>query len=361
MTARALPPGSTIGILGGGQLGRMTAMAAARLGYRCHIYAPEAQAPAAEVAAAWTRAAWDDRAALERFARSVDVVTLEWENVAPEAVAWLARWVPTRPAADILRITRDRLEEKRLACGLGLATAPFRPVEEASDLARAAEALGFPLIIKTRRGGYDGRGQWRAEGPQDLAAIARALAGRPAIAEAVVDFRLELSVVTARGADGEQASFDPVHNIHKGGILRRTHAPAPIPPALAAEAMAMAERLAARLELVGLLAVEMFLTRDGRLLVNELAPRPHNSGHWTLDACLTSQFEQHVRAICGLPLGSPARLFDATMLNLLGEEVEDWPRWLQEPGARLHLYGKRETRPGRKMGHVTLLRPLASR
>jgi len=357
MNRRTLPPGSTIGILGGGQLGRMTAMAAARLGYRCHVFAPEAEAPAAEVAAAHTRAAWDDRAALARFARAVDVVTLEWENVDPEAVALLARTVPTRPDAAVLRVTRDRLEEKSRLDDLDIPVAPFLPVDDRADLVRAVEELGLPLVVKTRLFGYDGKGQWWVETAADLDRVVHELAGRPAIAEARVDFRLEISVVTARGVDGAQASYEPVQNLHEGGILRRTVAPAPIAPMLAARAVALAERIAAGLGVVGLLAVEMFVTRDGDLLVNELAPRPHNSGHWTLDACVTSQFEQHVRAVCGLPLGSPARLFDATMINLLGDEIASWPRWLEEPGARLHLYGKREVRPGRKMGHVTLLRP----
>ncbi len=361
MSGDPLAPGATIGILGGGQLGRMTAMAAARLGYRCHVYAPEAEAPAAEVAAAHTRAAWDDEEALAAFARSVDVVTLEWENVPPETVDFLARFVPTRPDAAVLRVTRDRLEEKAALDDLGVAVARFLPVDGPEDLERALRTLGVPFLVKTRRFGYDGKGQWRVDAAGDLARVVDALAGRPAIAEAWVDFRLEVSVVTARRPDGARASFDPVHNVHEGGILRRTYAPAPIPPELAARAVAVAERVAERLGVVGLLAVEMFVTREGEILVNELAPRPHNSGHWTIDACLTSQFEQHVRAVCGLPLGSPARLFDATMINLLGEEAADWRRWLEEPGARLHLYGKREMRPGRKMGHVTLLRPLAGR
>jgi len=354
---RALPPGSTIGILGGGQLGRMTAMAAARLGYRCHVYAPEEHAPAAEVAAAWTRAGWEDEEALSRFARQVDVVTLEWENVEPAALRLLARFVPVRPAAHVLEITRDRLAEKRFLREHGFPVTDFLPIDRPDDIERAVRALGPPLIVKTRLFGYDGRGQWRVERPEDAARAVAGLAGQPAIAERVVDFRMEVSVVTARGVDGERASFDPVRNEHEGGILRRTTAPAPIPARLAQEAVAMAEDIAAALEVTGVLAVEMFVTRDGRLLVNELAPRPHNSGHWTIDACTTSQFEQHVRAVCGLPLGSPARLFDAVMENLLGDEVEAWPRWIGDPGARLHLYGKREIRPGRKMGHVTWLRP----
>lgn len=352
-----LPPGSTIGILGGGQLGRMTALAAARLGYRCHVYAPEPEAPAADVAAAWTRAAWEDEAALERFARQVDVVTLEWENVEPAALRLLARFVPVRPAAHVLEITRDRLAEKTFLRERGFPVTDFLPVDRPEDIERAVRELGVPLFVKTRLFGYDGKGQWRVERPEDVARAAAELAGRPAIAERAVDFRMEVSVVTARGVDGERASFDVVRNDHEGGILRRTTAPAPISADLAREAVRLAEGIAAALEVVGLLAVEMFLGRDGRLLVNELAPRPHNSGHWTIDACITSQFEQHVRAVCGLPLGSPARLFDAVMENLLGSEVETWARWIADPGARLHLYGKREARAGRKMGHVTFLRP----
>ncbi|GBD43163.1 N5-carboxyaminoimidazole ribonucleotide synthase [bacterium HR40] len=355
-----LPPGSTIGILGGGQLGRMTALAAARLGYRCHIFAPEEECPAAEVAAAWTRAAYDDRSALARFARSVDVVTLEFENVPREAVAFLSGFVPTRPSAEVLATTQDRLAEKELVRRLGIGVTDFLAVDTPADAEEAARALGLPFLLKTRRFGYDGKGQWRIETKEQAAAAFSALGGVPALAEAFVDYSCEISVIVARTPDGRRLSYPPVRNEHRGGILHRTVVPAELPVGTAARASEIAERLAEALAVEGLLAVEMFVTRDGRVLVNELAPRPHNSGHWTLDACATSQFEQLVRAICGLPLGSVRRFFDATMVNLIGGEVDDWPTFLDAPDARLHLYGKREVRPGRKMGHVTWLRPLGN-
>jgi 5-(carboxyamino)imidazole ribonucleotide synthase len=348
-------PGSTIGILGGGQLGRMTAMAAARLGYRCHVLAPEADSPAADVAAAFTRAAWGDLAALDAFAAAVDVVTLEFENVPVAAVERIAQSVPAHPSAAVLAVTQDRIAEKGFVNAAEVRTTPWRAVASAVELAEARAALGGRCILKTTRLGYDGKGQILVAAGDDPAAAWRRLGVAVAIAEAVVDFRMELSVITARGADGRMASFVPVENRHERHILRRTVAPARLTPGLAAEAVAIAERLAGELDVVGLLAVEMFLAQDGQLLVNELAPRPHNSGHWTIDACATSQFEQLVRAVCGLPLGDPSRLADAVMENLLGDEVERWPALLAEPGARLHLYGKREARPGRKMGHVTRL------
>ncbi len=354
--AALIPPGRTIGILGGGQLGRMTAIAAARLGYRSHIYAPEAESPAAEVAAAFTCAAYDDEDALARFARDVEVVTIEFENVPQETLAFLAKRRPARPHPRALAICQDRLAEKRFLAEHGIPVAAFRAVDGSDDLETAARELGLPLVLKTRRLGYDGKGQIRVESADELARAAATLP-RGAVAERLVDFHLEISVITARGADGARRSYVPVENRHEGGILRTTLAPAPIAAALRQEAVALSERIAEALDIVGLLAVEMFVTRDGRLLVNELAPRPHNSGHWTLDACLVSQFEQHVRAICGLPLGSTARLFDARMDNLLGADVESWPAHLTDPGVRLHLYGKREVRPGRKMGHVTRLLP----
>jgi 5-(carboxyamino)imidazole ribonucleotide synthase len=349
-----IPPGSTIGILGGGQLGRMTAMAAARLGYRCHILAPEAESPAADVAAAWTRADYRDEAALTPFAATVDVVTLEFENVPVAAAEFLARRRPMRPGADILRVTQDRLAEKDFLRSLGIPVTGYARVETAADLLLARERLGDG-VLKTTRSGYDGKGQVRIDAATDADAVVARLGQPVLVHEARVDFALELSVVTARGPSGDQASYVPVENRHRDGILDVTVAPAPISPPLAAEAVALAERIALALRLEGLLAVEMFLTRDGRLLVNELAPRPHNSGHWTIDACAVSQFEQQVRAVCGLPLGDPARFADTEMRNLIGRDVDRWPELVAETGARLHLYGKREARAGRKMGHVTRL------
>ena len=352
-----IPPGGTIGILGGGQLGRMTAMAAARLGYRCVILAPEAQAPAADVAGHHLRAGYDDPTAIADFIDRVDVVTLEWENVPVTALERLAQARPVRPGAAVLEITQDRLAEKRFLQGLGIPTAPFVPVDDVAGLEVALAAIGPYGILKTRRLGYDGKGQVRlGPGSAPVAALA-ALDGAPAILEGLVTFERELSVITARRPSGEMRSFPPVENRHAAQILIETIIPAELPAAIAGEAVATAERIARALDLEGLLAVEMFLAEDGRLLVNELAPRPHNSGHWSLDACAVSQFEQLVRAICDLPLGEPTPTSPCTMQNLIGDSVEAWPEILAEPGARLHLYGKREIRPGRKMGHVTRLRP----
>ena len=348
-----IAPGSTIGIFGGGQLGRMTALAAARLGYRCHIFCPEADNPAAEVSAAATVAGYDDAAALDAFAASIDVATFEFENVPYEAVARVAAQVPVRPGWEALKTSQDRAVEKRFLGGIGLATAPWMEVRSAADLRRAP----CPGILKTARLGYDGKGQFRLDEGFDAAAVWDAFGAGRGVAEALVDFSAEVSAIAARGADGSVAVFDVGRNDHEGGILRQTTVPAPVPASLAAEAQTLAARAAEALDLVGLLAVEFFVTREGRLLANEIAPRPHNSGHWTQDACGADQFEQFVRAVAGLPLADPARLSDARMVNLLGEDVRSWPGLLAEPGARLHLYGKREVRPGRKMGHVNRLSP----
>lgn len=354
-----IPPGGTIGILGGGQLGRMTAMAAARLGYRCVVLDPEADAPAADVAAHHLQAAYDDEAALADFIRRVDVVTLEWENVPVSALERLAQARPVRPGAAVLEVTQDRLAEKRFLNGHGIPTAPFMPVDDAAGLRAALAAIGPNGILKTRHLGYDGKGQIRLDpaiptAPEEAIA---ALQGAPGILEGFVDFARELSVITARSPSGELRSFPPVENRHADQILIETIAPAELPAGVAAAAVDIAERIARTLALEGLLAVEMFLAADGRLLVNELAPRPHNSGHWSLDAAGVSQFEQLVRAICDLPLGDPTPICPSTMQNLLGHAVDAWAEILAEPGARLHLYGKRAVREGRKMGHVTRLRP----
>ena len=359
MTERAavLAPGGRIGILGGGQLGRMLAMAAARLGYRVHIYCPDAEAPAAGVAAAHIRADYEDAAALDRFAAAVDIVTYEFENVPAWTVARLAERLPVRPGAKALAVAQDRLQEKRLARELGIGTAPFAAVAAATELPEAIRAVGLPALLKTRRLGYDGKGQALIAAPEEAAAAFARLGGVPAILEGHVDFSRELSVVAARGKDGQVVAFDLAENRHEAGILRRTIAPAPMAGAQTQAAQDIAAAVARALEYVGVLAIELFETREGHLLFNEIAPRVHNSGHWTIEACRTSQFEQHIRAICGLPLGSPEALLDAEMTNLLGEEVENWPAILAEPGAALHLYGKTEALPGRKMGHVTRLWP----
>jgi 5-(carboxyamino)imidazole ribonucleotide synthase len=355
----SVPPGGTLGILGGGQLGRMLAVAAAQLGLKAHVYAPEADSPAADVAR-FTRGGWDDAAALGAFAAAVDVVTLEFENVPLAAVERLAPLAPVRPGGAALAAAQDRVAEKSFLNAAGVATAPWRAVDGPDDLARALDALGLPAILKTRRLGYDGRGQaWiatRADAPAALAA----LGGAPAILEAVAPFVRELSVVAARGLDGAVAAFDAAENVHRDGILRSTTVPGAIAPPVAQAARATTMRVMEALGYVGVMALEFFELADGRLLANEIAPRVHNSGHWTLEACAVDQFEQQVRAVCGWPLGDPARHADATMENLIGEAALGWRALAAERGAALHLYGKAEVRPGRKMGHVTRLRPLGS-
>jgi len=354
-----LPPGSTIGILGSGQLGRMTASAAARLGYRCHVYGPEPDAPANQVCDAATVAAYDDVAALARFADAVDVVTFEFENIPLATVEVLEKLVPLRPGAGVLKICQHRLREKDFCNAVSVPTTAYRAAEDVGSLRRAVEAIGTPCILKSAELGYDGKGQVRITAESDLAEAWAAMRGHAAgavgIVEAIVPFRMEISAIVARSADGSVRTYVPVENRHKHHILDETIAPAHLPDDLSDRAEAIARHLAKEIGLVGLLAVEMFVTHDNKILVNELAPRPHNSGHWTIDASVTSQFEQFIRAVAGLPLGSTERLCDAVMKNLLGDEVNDWLRILSEPGNKLHLYGKAEARPGRKMGHVTRL------
>ena len=358
---RPVGPGSTIGVLGGGQLGRMLALAAASLGYRVHVFVPEADSPAGQVAAATTVADYDDAAALDRFADAVDVATFEFENVPAATAARLAARVPIHPSPRVLAIAQDRIEEKSFVRACGAATADFRPVGSRAELEAAVAALGRPSVLKTTRFGYDGKGQAMIRAGTDLEATFAALGGSAGILESFVDFRMEISVVVARRRSGDIAAYVPVENRHVAHILDTTVAPAPITAALAEQAVSIARTIAERLDLVGLLAVEMFVTRDDRILVNGLAPRPHNSGHWTIDACRTSQFEQHVRAVCGLPLGPTERHSDAIMKNLIGDAVDDWRTVVAEPAAKLHLYGKREARAGRKMGHVTRLSPRSDR
>lgn len=355
-----LPPNATIGIVGGGQLGRMSAMAAARLGYRCHILTPEPDSPAAQVSAACTLGDYEDPAALRAFAEAVDVITFEFENVSAEGLDLLASLRPVRPSPRVLRISQDRLAEKGFLNGAGASTAPWLPVRDRADLDAAAGLLGLPAVLKTTRLGYDGKGQvlLRDPDPGCLDAAWEELEPKPLVLEGFVEYACEVSVVVARGLDGAGAVFDAVENRHRDGILDLTLAPARIAPGLAEHAQTTAWQVAEALGLVGLLAVEMFVTRDGRVLVNEIAPRPHNSGHWTLDACPASQFELHVRAVAGLPLPPGRRHLDAVMKNLVGpEETALWPEVLATPGLVPHLYGKAEARPGRKMGHVTRLFP----
>ena len=352
-----IPPGSTIGVLGGGQLGRMTALAAARLGYRVHSYCPEADSPAFQVSTFSTVAPYDDQDALARFAETVDVITFEFENVPSTATELLARTKPTRPDPRVLHVCQDRLREKDFLASANVPTTRYMEVARAEGLERAVRSIGLPAVLKTAQFGYDGKGQVMLGKESDIADAWRRMGAGIGILEGFVDFTHEISVIVARGVDGISAAFPPVENQHRNHILDTTIVPARLPEALLMRAEAVAKHIAEVLPVIGILAVEMFVTTGGEVLVNELAPRPHNSGHWTIDACMTSQFEQFVRAICGLPLGSVERHADAVMKNLLGDDVAAWREILSEPGAKLHLYGKREPRPGRKMGHVTRLFP----
>jgi 5-(carboxyamino)imidazole ribonucleotide synthase len=336
----------------------MSALAAARLGYRCHILTREHDSPAAQVSFGTTVSDYNDPGALRTFAAAVDVISFEFENVSAEGLDLLASLKPVRPAPGILRISQDRVAEKTFVNGLGIDTAPWRLVASLEDLETAAAALGLPAVLKTTREGYDGKGQAMLRTPEDLAPAFARLSPKPLILEGFVDFAMEISVIVGRGEDGSLSAFDTVENRHRDHILDLTLAPARLPVAVSEAAQTIARKIAAGLDLVGLLAVEMFVDANGRVLVNEIAPRPHNSGHWTLDACPMSQFELHIRAIAGLPLPPATRHADAVMKNLVGpEETALWPRILGTPGFIPHLYGKAEARPGRKMGHVTRLFP----
>jgi len=353
-------PGCTIGILGGGQLGRMMAVAAAQLGLKAHIYAPEENSPAFDVAADVTIAAYEDEAALVRFAKAVDVVTYEFENVPSETAAILGAHTLLAPNARALAVSQDRFLEKTFISGLGIPVAPFAAFADEAELTEALERLGRPAVLKTRRFGYDGKGQVMIRPGTDPVAAWDEVGRAPSILEGFVPFEREVSVVAARTASGAFAAYDLCANEHKHHILDTTRVPAGVSGATEAEAMRIARGIADALDYVGVLAVELFLvTENGRerLVVNEIAPRVHNSGHWTLGGAATSQFEQHVRAVCGWPLGSTARLGRVEMQNLIGHDVDEWERILAEPGAYLHLYGKAEARAGRKMGHVTRVFP----
>lgn len=354
-----LAPGATLGILGGGQLGRMLAQSAAELGLRCHIYCPEAGSPAFEVADEHTVAAYDDEAALARFAEAVDVVSYEFENV-PEATAkFLDARVPVRPGVRPLAVAQDRLNEKQYLESIGIPLAPYAAVDGPEDIAKAAEITGLPAILKTRRMGYDGKGQTRIETTDEAIAAWKRIGAAPAVLEGVVNFALECSVVAGRDIDGNTAAYDIAENVHENHILKWTKVPSSLSEDTMQKARDIGMKVASGLDYVGVLAVELFIVRDGsgeRLVANEIAPRVHNSGHWTQDACAVSQFEQHVRAVAGWPLGDPKRHSDVEMENLIGDDADGWYDVLSEPNACLHLYGKRETRPGRKMGHVNRLR-----
>ena len=360
MSNPACLPGDTIGILGGGQLGRMIAIAAAQLGFRCHIFAPEAQSPAFDVAATHTIAAYEDETALRSFSAAVNCVTYEFENVPVRAIEILSGRVPVRPGVKALAICQDRMLEKQLARQLGADTAPFAAVDSLDDLMQQIAVIGLPAILKTRRFGYDGKGQYVLRAASDVAAAWAAVAGQPCILEGFVAFRCEVSVVAARALDGSIKVFPVTENEHHEQILRQSVVPAAIHPRTARLALDVTSAIGEALDYAGVYAVEFFVSGVGtqeKLSVNEIAPRVHNSGHWTLGGADTSQFEQHIRAICGLPLGSTAlRAPSIEMLNLIGADAERWREYLEEPGTQVHLYGKSAARPGRKMGHVTRLR-----
>ena len=356
---KALLPGATIGVMGGGQLGRMFAVAARRMGYRVHTFSPEENGPAAQFSDRATVANYEDEAAVTDFARGIDVLTFEFENIPAATIEWASREQLVRPRGEVLLIAQNRLREKEFLARGGFPVAPFRQVNSTADLTNALETVGRPAILKDAAFGYDGKGQQRIDAGTDLAAIWSAREDTECVLERVIDFEKEISVIVARGPDGETAVFPVCDNIHRHHILDVTLAPARVAKDVAETARELACEVARSLDLVGLLAVEMFLERDGRLIINELAPRPHNSGHWTIEGCATSQFEQHVRAVCGLPLGRTDSLRPAAMVNLLGdvwsEGEPNWAAALAEPNVHLHLYGKHEPRPRRKMGHLTAL------
>ena len=353
-----LPPGSTIGILGGGQLGRMLAQSAAELGMKCHIYCPDEASPAFDVAANYTIANYGDESALGAFAAAVDVVTYEFENVSTKAAEVVSRHCPLHPNARALEVSQDRLLEKQFIRELGIATAPYAPAGSPEELQAAIAEIGTPAILKTRRFGYDGKGQVRLDEPDDRDSAWNAIAGAPAVLEGFVDFEREISVIAARGSDGTVRAYEPGENVHKNHILDVTTVPCGLDDSVTNQALSIATDILNGLDYVGVIGVELFVERRETglaLRVNEIAPRVHNSGHWTMDACVTGQFEQHIRAICGWPLGSPDRLCGARMKNLIGDDIDAWLDHAAAPDVKVHIYGKAETRPGRKMGHVTWL------
>ena len=346
-----LPLGTTIGILGGGQLGRMLSVAAARLGYKTHIFEPSANPPAADVAHALTTAPYDDTAALTQFAASVDVITYEFENIPTAALDTLEALRPIRPNRRALAISQDRLLEKDFLTQLGLTCAPYAPVQSLDDLTTAIAKIGAPAILKTTRLGYDGKGQARLNSAADAPTAHAAMHGAPAVLEGFIAFTHEVSVIASRGLDGSVACYDPGENVHKDGILHTTTLPARLTPSQRSDAVLLAARILNALDYVGVMGVELFVTPEG-FIVNEIAPRVHNSGHWTQNGCAVDQFEQHIRAVAGLPLGDGTRHADVIMENLIGDDILRLPGLLNECDCAVHLYGKAEARPGRKMGHV---------
>ena len=351
-----LPTGATIGILGGGQLGRMLSVAAARLGYKTCVFEPGGDCPASHVANYHFQAAYDDTDALTRFARSVDVVTYEFENIPTSALDAIEALCPIRPGREALRVSQDRLTEKEFLSGLDLSTAPFANVSNDTDLTAALDAIGAPAILKTRRFGYDGKGQARLNGPEDAADALSAMAGAPAILEGFVPFSHEVSVIAARGLTGDVACFDPGENVHADGILRTTTVPARLSAAQRMDAVLIAAKILNTLNYVGVMGVELFVTAKG-LVVNEIAPRVHNSGHWTQQGCVVDQFEQHIRAVAGLPLGNGERFADVVMENLIGADIDRLPDLVSTADTAIHLYGKSQVKPGRKMGHINRITP----
>jgi 5-(carboxyamino)imidazole ribonucleotide synthase len=354
--SQPLPPGSRVGILGGGQLARMLTLAAARLGLDCHIFAPEPDSPAFAVAAAHSLARYDDFAALEAFARQVDVITYEFENVPADTAAFLAQHVPVAPGVAALQTAQDRVSEKSFIAGLGIPVAPFAAVSSLAELEEALARIGRPAVLKTRRFGYDGKGQTKILASTDPGAAFAEIGRHPAVLEGFVSFSCEVSVIAARGWSGEVAVYDVPENHHENHILKTSTIPARISSAVAGRARAYGGKIIDALGYVGVIGIEMFVSGE-EVIVNEIAPRVHNSGHWTMDACHVSQFEQHIRAVCGWPLGTAERHSDVVMTNLLGEDAARWRELAAEPGLHIHLYGKREARPGRKMGHVNRLSP----
>jgi 5-(carboxyamino)imidazole ribonucleotide synthase len=346
-----LATGATIGILGGGQLGRMLSVAASRLGFVTHIYEPGSNPPAGHVAHRVTTASYDDLAALRAFAASVDVITYEFENIPTEALDALEAIRPIRPNRRALAISQDRIPEKDFLTGLGLTTAPYARVTDAASLDAALAQIGTPAILKTTRLGYDGKGQARIMTPADAATALAAMNGAEAVLEGFIDFSHEVSVIAARGLDGSVACFDPGENVHEGGILRTTTLPARLSPGQRTDAVLLAARILNALDYVGVMGVELFVTPKG-LIVNEIAPRVHNSGHWTQAGCAVDQFEQHIRAVAGWPLGDGSRFADVVMENLIGADIERVPTLARARNVSIHLYGKAEVKAGRKMGHV---------
>ena len=349
------PPGSTIGIVGGGQLGRMLARAASRMGYKTHIFTPEKDSPASHVATVTTIGAYQDTIALRAFAQSVDVITFEFENIPAETLEMLDAITAVRPKPSVLFTTRHRLREKEFIRAQGIATAPFASVRTADELAEAIKIIGVPSVLKTCELGYDGKGQVVIKHADDAAKAWTSLGKTECILEGFIAFSAEASIIVARSTHGEARCYPLVQNIHRDHILHKTIAPAPFINDHQEEAVRIAKKLAEALDVVGLLAVELFVTKDG-LLVNELAPRPHNSGHWSMEGAPTAQFEQHIRAICGWALGDTTAHRPCEMINLLGDEWKLWEEYARQPEAHVHLYGKTESRPGRKMGHVTLVK-----